>query len=177
MFRHRGHWAEPVDGEAALLPLLGQEIFRVLLGEDDLLGRVYQALNAPALESAYRASARDRRKFSDAEIPAVSQLFTPPWVVEFLLHNTLGRLWTDMHRQTRLRERFAWLVEDGSPRDGAAPEETSRTGEQTKSAIAGATLLRAPGRGGYPRARPRLRNHELRTRRLRNALRDVSRRA
>src|SRR5439155_10875084 len=30
--------------------------------------------------------------FSDHEIPSVTQLFTPRFVIEFLLHNTLGRL-------------------------------------------------------------------------------------
>src|SRR4051812_13997545 len=34
-----------------------------LLARDDVLGAAYQALNAPALESAYRAKARERRKF------------------------------------------------------------------------------------------------------------------
>ena len=38
-----------------------------LLHHDDLLGQVYQAINAPALEAAYRATARDRRKFSADE--------------------------------------------------------------------------------------------------------------
>ncbi len=64
------------------------------LQQDDALGQIYQAINAPNLERAYRATARERRKFTDDEIPSVTQLFTTPrFVVEFLLHNTLGRLW------------------------------------------------------------------------------------
>jgi hypothetical protein len=73
-----------------------------LCKSDDALGQVYQAINAPALEAAYRATARDRRKFTAAEIPAVTQLFTPKWVVEFLLQNTLGKLWLEMHPDSRL---------------------------------------------------------------------------
>jgi hypothetical protein len=68
-----------------------------LFTTDDALGRIYQAINAPALEAAYRATAKDRRKFSAGEIPAVTQLFTPKWVVRFLLENTLGKLWGEMH--------------------------------------------------------------------------------
>jgi hypothetical protein len=79
-----------------------------LLGRDDALGRIYQAINSPALEAAYRATARTGRKFSEAEIPAVTQLFTPRWVVEFLLHNTLGRLWRQMHPETRLK--WEWMT-------------------------------------------------------------------
>ena len=88
--------------------------FEELLGRDEALGLIYQAINSPALESAYRATARTGRKFSEAEIPAVTQLFTPRWVVEFLLHNTLGRLWRRMHPRTRLR--WKWMVkEDETP--------------------------------------------------------------
>src|SRR5688500_10553318 len=54
-----------------------------LLARDDALGAAYQALNAPALEAAYRATARDGRKFTPEEIPSVTGLFTPAWVAEF----------------------------------------------------------------------------------------------
>lgn len=77
--------------------------------EDDALGRIYQALNAPALESSYRATARERRKFTQDEIPTVTQLFTPRWVVEFLLHNTLGRLWRAWHPDSSVA--FRWLID------------------------------------------------------------------
>jgi hypothetical protein len=84
------------------------------LHHDDALGRVYQAINSPALENAYRETARTGRKFVADEIPVVTQLFTPRWVVEFLLHNTLGRLWRQMHPDSKIR--WAWLVESDFPR-------------------------------------------------------------
>jgi hypothetical protein len=90
-----------------------------LLKADDALGRIYQAINSPALESAYRATARTGRKFSDEEIPAVTQLFTTRWVVEFLLHNTLGKLWREMHPKSALR--FKWLVESDKSGQQARP--------------------------------------------------------
>ena len=77
---------------------------------DDALGQIYQAINAPALEQAYRSTALQRRKFTPKEIPAVTQLFTPKWVIEFLLHNTLGRLWRQMHPDTHLQ--WKWTVDD-----------------------------------------------------------------
>ncbi len=82
-----------------------------LLNQDDALGRIYQAINAPALEAAYRGTARTGRKFTRKEIPAVTQLFTPKWVVEFLLQNSLGRLWLRMHPDTRLRKEWTWVVD------------------------------------------------------------------
>src|SRR5687768_377041 len=89
--------------------LLDNAAFANLLNHDDALGRIYQALNAPALEAAYRAARRDRRKFTEADIPAVTQLFTPRWVVEFLMHNTLGALWLETHPDSRVI--LPWRVE------------------------------------------------------------------
>ena len=97
---------------ASVTPVLGK--LRSLLHHDDFLGQVYQAINAPALEAAYRATARDRRKFTADEIPAVTQLFTPKWVVEFLLQNTLGKLWVEMHADSRLGKKWKWLTRANS---------------------------------------------------------------
>src|SRR5262249_33645813 len=52
-----------------------------------------------------------KRKFHGDEIPAVTQLFTPRWVIEFLLQNSLGRLWLEMHPHSVLRESWKWLVD------------------------------------------------------------------
>jgi len=82
-----------------------------LLSQDDALGRIYQAINAPALEAAYRGTACTGRKFTAKEIPAVTQLFTPKWVVEFLLQNSLGQLWLRMHPDSRLQKEWKWLVD------------------------------------------------------------------
>src|SRR5690349_20899789 len=77
---------------------------------DDALGVLYQALSAPKLQAAYRATSRQRRKFRADEIPAVTQLFTPRWVVEFLLQNTLGRLWVQWHPDSQLPQRWRWMI-------------------------------------------------------------------
>src|SRR5690606_5799227 len=44
------------------------------------------------------------------DIPAATQLFTPRWIVEFLVQNTLGRTWIQMHPDSRLKERMHYLV-------------------------------------------------------------------
>jgi hypothetical protein len=95
--------------------------FENLLRADDCLGQVYQAINEPALAAAYRATARSGGKFDDSEIPAVTQLFTPAWVVRFLLHNTLGRSWLQLHPVSRLE--LEWLVDtDGREKAGSAAQ-------------------------------------------------------
>jgi hypothetical protein len=48
------------------------------------------------------------------DIPAVTQLFTPHWIVRYLVENSLGRLWLLNRPGSRLRERMPYYVE-GEP--------------------------------------------------------------
>lgn len=52
------------------------------------------------------------------EIPAATQLFTPEWIVEYLVQNTLGREWAEAHPDTRLTDKWAYYVH--SPNDDDA---------------------------------------------------------
>ena len=45
------------------------------------------------------------------DIPAATQLFTPNWIVLYMLHNTLGRKWLAAYPQSPLRERLDFYVE------------------------------------------------------------------
>jgi hypothetical protein len=101
-----GAAADAMRTRSGLLPDL-----EPLLDQDDALGRIYQAINAPALEAAYRGTARTGRKFAPKEIPAVTQLFTPKWVVQFLLQNSLGRFWLRIHPDSKLRKDWRWFVD------------------------------------------------------------------
>ncbi len=74
--------------------------------EPQSIGWLWQAMNEPALQRAFAAAGKGKRKFSAAEIPAVTQLFTPGFVVDFLLHTTLGRAWRERHPDTRLVEKY-----------------------------------------------------------------------
>ncbi len=46
-----------------------------------------------------------------ADIPAVTQLFTPHWIVRYLVENSLGRLWLLNRPTSRLREKMPYYIE------------------------------------------------------------------
>ena len=48
------------------------------------------------------------------DIPAVTQLFTPHWIVRYLVENSLGRLWLLNHPDSKLRERMPYYIK-GEP--------------------------------------------------------------
>jgi hypothetical protein len=79
-------------------------------GNEEAIGWIYQAFNSEALEEAFKKAKQDNVKFSPKEIPAVTQLFTIRWVVKFLVENTLGRIWLEMHPDSRLLEKWSYLA-------------------------------------------------------------------
>lgn len=93
-----------------LLALLNQPDLAAAWSEDETIGWIYQSFNAEELERAFREARLSGKKFEAADIPAVTQLFTPRWVVRFLVENTLGRLWLQMHPDSHLTEQLEYLI-------------------------------------------------------------------
>jgi hypothetical protein len=51
------------------------------------------------------------------DIPAVTQLFTPHWIVRYLVENSLGRLWLLNRPQSKLREHMPYYIEGEAEND------------------------------------------------------------
>jgi len=89
------------------------------LGNEETIGWVYQSFNSEDLEKAFREARLSGRKFEADDIPSFTQLFTPRWIVRFLVENSLGRLWVNMHPDSRLAKELKYLVPlevtEGSP--------------------------------------------------------------
>ena len=79
-------------------------------GNEETIGWVYQAFNSEELEAAFTAARQSGTKFTKDDIASVTQLFTPRIAVRFLVENSLGRMWVDMHPDTRLTEELRYLV-------------------------------------------------------------------
>lgn len=72
-----------------LLESLPPDVFKT----SDSLGWVYQFWQADKKEQVNRSEV----KIGADELPAVTQLFTEPYMVQFLLHNSLGAWWVTRH--------------------------------------------------------------------------------
>ncbi|WP_053765322.1 BREX-1 system adenine-specific DNA-methyltransferase PglX [Leptospirillum ferriphilum] len=79
-------------------------------GNEETIGWVYQGFNSEELEQAFREVRISKKKFEAQDIPAVTQLFTPRWIVRFLVENTLGRLWLELHPDSQLAPSLDYLV-------------------------------------------------------------------
>lgn len=98
--------------EPALLELLAQlnhHEIQPLWAEDETIGWIYQYFNSKEERKKMRDASQAPR--NSRELAVRNQFFTPRYVVEFLVDNTLGRLWFNWTGgQTRLRERCQYLL-------------------------------------------------------------------
>ncbi len=66
----------------------------------DFLGWVYQFFNADEKVEIRKETGGKPR--TSHELAVINQFYTPDWIVKFLVDNTLGRIWLQMHPDTRL---------------------------------------------------------------------------
>ena len=96
-----------------LLADLDSEVFTT----SDSLGWVYQFWQAKKKEEVNKSEV----KIGADELPAVTQLFTEPYMVQFLLHNSLGAWWVVNHPDEPCPVELTYLrtMEDGVPAAGS----------------------------------------------------------
>ncbi|MDH5526530.1 MAG: BREX-1 system adenine-specific DNA-methyltransferase PglX [Nitrospirota bacterium] len=85
----------------------------------DALGWVYQFWQSKRKEEVNASEV----KIGADELPAVTQLFTEPYMVRFLLHNSLGAWWVSRHPDSACPVKLTYLrtLEDGTPAAGTFP--------------------------------------------------------
>lgn len=98
--------------EAALiqvLTLINHGEIEPLWAEDETIGWIYQYFNSKEERKEMREASQAPR--NSRELAVRNQFFTPRYVVEFLVDNTLGRLWFNWTGgQTSLRDRCQYLL-------------------------------------------------------------------
>src|SRR6266404_3897300 len=103
-----GLWPKRQTFEMLLTILNDADLSRVW-GEDETIGWVYQFFNSADERKKMRDESQAPR--NGRELAVRNQFFTPRYVVQFLVDNTLGRLWLETHgEQTRLTKLCEYLV-------------------------------------------------------------------
>ena len=80
-------------------------------GQVEIIGWLYQYYNTEPKAKAFAK----KGKITKEEIPAVTQLFTPDWIVRYMVENSLGRLWIehllangDSRSEQEIANDFGW---------------------------------------------------------------------
>ena len=83
----------------------------------EIIGWLYQFYISEKKDQVF-AGLKKNVKITPENIPAATQLFTPHWIVRYLVENSLGRLWLLNRPDSKLAEADGLLYRAGRARDG-----------------------------------------------------------
>lgn len=104
------------------------EIVNNLPAEDckevEIIGWLYQYYISEKKDEVINA----KKRYKTEEIPAATQLFTPHWIVKYIVDNTIGRMWLEAHPESGIKEKMEFYIEPVDkdkipPRTISSPEE------------------------------------------------------
>ena len=78
------------------------------------IGWLYQFYISEKKDDVF-AALKKGKKITPENIPAATQLFTPHWIVRYLVENSLGRLWMLNHPDSRLIEQMDYYIRPEEP--------------------------------------------------------------
>lgn len=76
-----------------------------------IIGWLYQYYNTEPKDKVFTDLKRNI-KISKEKIPAATQLFTPDWIVRYMVENSLGRLWLESHPNDALKANWKYYLEE-----------------------------------------------------------------
>lgn len=88
------------------------------IGEEDwkeqvqIIGWLYQFYNTEFKDETNALLKKKGEVLTKDRIPAVTQLFTPEWIVKYMVENSLGRIWIDGHPNETLKENWKYYLDE-----------------------------------------------------------------
>ena len=97
-------------------------------GQVEIIGWLYQYYNSEPKAAAFAK----KGKITKEEIPAVTQLFTPDWIVHYMVENSLGRLWVEGHSNEELKTNWKYYLEEAAQEEEVEKQLTEIRKEYSK---------------------------------------------
>ena len=95
------------SSEHSVLYHMVEDIPEEVWDDVEVLGWMYQFYNAELKDAFFKS----KRKAAATDIAPATQLFTPEWIVRYMVENSLGRLWMLNHPESHLRDRMEYYIE------------------------------------------------------------------
>ena len=86
-----------------------------------IIGWMYQYYNTELKDDTF-AKLKKNVKISKERIPSVTQLFTPDWIVRYMVENSVGRIWLDGHPDEGLKSKWKYYMEEAQQTAGVNAE-------------------------------------------------------
>ena len=79
--------------------------------EVEVIGWLYQYYISDKKDELIKA----KKKYKDKDIPAVTQLFTPDWIVRYMVQNSLGRYWVESKSDEKIKKEWDFYIDSRDP--------------------------------------------------------------
>lgn len=87
-------------------------------GQVEIIGWLYQYYNTEPKNKAFAKKC----KITKEEVPAVTQLFTPDWIVRYMVENSLGRMWIEGHSDDELKSKWKYYLDEAKQEESVQLE-------------------------------------------------------
>lgn len=87
-------------------------------GQVEIIGWLYQYYNTEPKNKAFAK----KGKITKEEVPAVTQLFTPDWIVRYMVENSLGRMWVEGHPDDELKSKWKYYLDEAEQEESVQHE-------------------------------------------------------
>ncbi len=114
MFEREGHYTElliPANllAEGSVLNCSVKVLTEEVCQDVEVVGWLYQFYISDRKQEVFAGFKKNQKAGAD-EIPAATQLFTPHWIVRYLVENSVGRLWMLNHPESRLVDQMDYYI-------------------------------------------------------------------
>lgn len=99
----------------------------------EIIGWLYQYYISEKKDEVF-AALKKNKKITKENIPAATQLFTPDWIVKYMVENSLGRLWLEGHPNEELQNSWKYYLEEAE-QEAEVQAELDRIREESKTII------------------------------------------
>ncbi len=94
----------------SIVTYVREAMFPDICKDVEIIGWLYQFYISTKKDDVF-AALKKGKKITPENIPAATQLFTPHWIVKYLVENSLGRLWMLNRPQSKLKQHMEFYIE------------------------------------------------------------------
>ena len=105
-----------------LVTTIPQEDFDINQGgQVEIIGWLYQYYNTEPKAETF-ALLKKNVKITKERIPSATQLFTPDWIVRYMVENSLGRIWVEGHPNDELKGKWKYYLDEAKQEEAVEAE-------------------------------------------------------
>ena len=108
-------------------------------GQVEIIGWLYQYYNTEPKDKVF--SRPSGQKIRKEDVPAATQLFTPDWIVRYMVENSLGRTWTDIKPDTDLKSEWKYYLPEAEQSDDVQTKLLEMRKSKAQTSIEEITFL------------------------------------